>query len=245
MSDGFQKTYDIVVGPPVEAFASYEARVAAAYAKLIESDPDEVSVQRFLERNPCMVPGMRSLGILPSAFPSHTFLISQAKLPGLATRIPDFLWIAYTSVGIYPTSIEIERPGKRVFTSAGVPTAEFTQARHQLSQWSSWFSEPENQLVFKRDYGVDDASDGSGILQPKFVLIYGRRAELEDNQQLRRERALLLKAETESLVSYDRLQPDPMLANAITVRATGHGRFRADLYARAEGRVTSVARGRA
>lgn len=32
MSDGFQKTYDIVVGPPVEAFASYEARVAAAYA---------------------------------------------------------------------------------------------------------------------------------------------------------------------------------------------------------------------
>lgn len=227
MSGGFQKTYEILAGPAPESFSAYERSITAAYATVLDSDPDEVTLQRFFERNPSMVPGMRSLGILPSAFPNHNLLISQPVLPALAARIPDFLWIAYTSVGIYPTALEIERPGKQIFTTAGIPTADFTQARHQLAQWRGWFAEPENQALFRREYGVVDAADGSNIMEPKFILLYGRRAELEERKDLRRERALLLEGDVESLVSYDRLHPDPALANAITVKPTGHGRFRA------------------
>lgn len=224
---GFTKTYEIEVGPPAEGFATYADRVVAEYRRLLDADPDERTVQVFLERNPCLVPGMRSLGILPSAFPNDVLLISQPKLPALSARVPDFLWIAYNSVGIYPTSIEIERPSKRLFTAAGVPTAEFTQARHQLAQWRGWFSKPGNEAAFKSEYGVVDAPGGSGVLEPRFILVYGRRSELEDAPALARQRKFLLDGEVESLVSYDRLVPDPMLVNAITVRAVGDGRFRA------------------
>jgi hypothetical protein len=148
-------------------------------------------------------------------------------LPGLSSKVPDFLWIAYNSVGIYPTFIEIERPGKVIFNADGSPSAKFTQASHQLVQWKAWLAKPGNDLVFKGEYGVSNAPSGSGQLDPRFILVYGRRAELHAKPDLARERALLFDNSTDFLTSYDRLVPDRMLANAITVKPLGSGRFRA------------------
>jgi hypothetical protein len=134
---GFQKTYQIARGPAAETFDAYAAKVSVDYAALLNADPDETIVQHFLEANPCLVPGMRSLDVLPSTFPNHALLISQPMLPGLSSKVPDFLWIAYNSVGIYPTFIEIERPGKVIFNADGSPSAKFTQASHQLVQWKA------------------------------------------------------------------------------------------------------------
>ena len=221
-----QKTYELATGPEPESFEAYADRLAAQFTTLLTQEPDEPEVQHFLERHPCLVPGVRSLGLLPSGFAENSMLISQPTLPGLRSRRPDFLWIAKTSVGIYPTLIEIERPDKRVFTAKGVPTAEFNQARHQLAQWAAWFAQPENGQKFIAEYGITAPPAGTLVLNPKFILIYGRRAEFESDPALSRERSFLLNDSNESLVSYDRLAPDPMLHNAITVRAVGDGRFR-------------------
>lgn len=226
-SSGFTKTYKLEVGPPAEAFVAYAGKILPRYNELIDADPDEPAVQQFLEKHACLLPSMRSLGPLPSSFPTDGLLVSQPRLPALTSRLPDFMWIATNSIGIYPTLIEIERPGKRVFTSAGAPTAEFTQARHQLAQWRGWFSMPENEVVFKREYGVGSAPNGSEMLEPRYILVFGRRSELENDPALRRERAFLLDGNIESLVSYDRLVPDRMMENVITVRALGDGRFHA------------------
>ena len=222
----FNKTYELQQGPASESFQSYADRLASEFATLLSSSPEEPEVQRFLEKNSCLVPGLRSLGIYPSAFPRYSMLISQPSLPGLRVRLPDFMWIAHTSIAVYPTLIEIESPGKRLFSAKRSPTADFTQARHQLTQWKAWFSRPENVQTFVSDYIL--ARDHRGVtFEPRFILVFGRRAEFENDPELTRERACLLESEVESLTSYDRLAPDPMLANVITVRATGSGRFRA------------------
>ena len=221
-----ERTYETVPGPKPEAFERYAQDVTSAFATLLASGPDERSIQRFLEQNPCLVPGPRSLGTDPSAHSRDSLLISQPLLPGLRSRRPDFMWITYTSAAIHPTLIEIERPNKRLFTSRGVPSAKFTQARHQLTQWKAWFSRPENVQKFIGDYQIIPVPGGEDF-EPRFILICGRREEFENRPDLARERAKLLDGRIDSLVSYDRLSPDANLHNAITVIATGSGRFRA------------------
>jgi hypothetical protein len=220
------KTYELQSGPPPEPFESYADRIAAEFATLLSSKPTEGAVQRFLEQNPCLLPGLRSIGIYPGVFHSRSLLISQPSLPGLRVRRPDFMWISSTSIATYPTLIEIESPSKRLFSARRVPMAAFTQARHQLAQWRAWFSQPENVQKFISEYAISKTR-GAEALEPRFIIVFGRRAEFESDPELARERACLLDGEVENLVSYDRLAPDPMFANTITVRATGSGRFRA------------------
>lgn len=215
--------YELVPGPAPEPFAAYADRAKAKFSALLAADPDEKAIQQFFEQNPCFVPGLHSLGF-PGAFPRRYLLISQPPLPGLRARVPDLMWIAYTSVAIYPTLIELERPGKRLFTSERVPYADFTQARHQLAQWRGWFSRPENVQKFIAEYGAAWAP-ARGELKPRFILVYGRRAEFQDDAELMRERAYLLDDTAESLVSYDRIGPDHTLDNAITVKPLGNDRF--------------------
>lgn len=221
----FDQTYKIALGPAPEPFETYADRARSEFSALLGTDPDEKIVQRFFEHNPSLVPGLHSLGF-PGAFPRNYLLISQPVLPGLRARIPDLMWIAYTSVAIYPTLIEIERPGKRIFTAERVPYAEFSQARHQLAQWRAWFSKPENSQIFASEYSAAWLP-ARGIIKPRFVLLYGRRNEFYDDAELTRERSFLLDDAVEALVSYDRVAPDPVLHNAITVKATGNDRFRA------------------
>ena len=105
------------------------------YRALLSSGPDERQVQAFFERYPALVPGGLTPGGSTGHYPLHCALITQPVLPGFHSRLPDLMWIATDSGTWYPTLIEIESPGKRLFTKRGVPTAAFTQARTQLAQW--------------------------------------------------------------------------------------------------------------
>jgi hypothetical protein len=50
-------------GPAAESFDDYERRIMPEFVKLLESNPDEPEVQKFLERNPALVPGGRTPGV--------------------------------------------------------------------------------------------------------------------------------------------------------------------------------------
>jgi hypothetical protein len=73
-----------------------------------------------------------------------------------------------------------------MFQKDGTPTAEFTQAKNQLSEWKVWFGKPENQMAFVRDYALPFPRLK---LEPQYVLIYGRRAEYEGDEHLTRLRS--------------------------------------------------------
>ena len=220
-------TYELEEGPAPPPFDVYAAGADEAYRQLLEDSGSEATLQEFLERNPCFVPGTWSPGAPSGHAPLHLAVISQPELPGLRSRKPDFMWIASDSARWYPMLIEIERSDKRLFRKDGVPTGEFTQARNQLAQWRAWLSEPSNVQKFLLDYGIPSDFSRLRIMQPHFILVYGRRAEFETDAELSKHRSALITAPDESLISLDRLHADSNCWNAITVKASGYGRFKA------------------
>ena len=159
-------------------------------------------------------------------YPMHCGLIRQPKLPGQKSYIPDFMWVASHSLSWFPTLIEIEKPGKRLFNQDGSPSSDFTRARHQLAQWRSWFSDPANVQQFIDLYGIPDQLRRR-TMHLRMILIYGRRSEFDGNPVLTKERGSLLPGHDEELMSFDRLRADKSMEDAITIKATGFGRYEA------------------
>jgi len=180
-----------------------------------------------LERNPMLLPGARTPSVKSGHYPLHCAAISQPRLPGLSSKIPDFMWIATHSLTWYPTLIEIKSPTKRIFTKDGIPSAEFNQARNQLAQWRTWFSMAENVQQFIKSYGIPDYLTSGRQMQLHTILIYGRRSEVENDPALSKHRGSLLNASSEELMSFDRLEVEADLVDAITVRAIDSGKYRA------------------
>ena len=174
-----------------------------------------------------LLPGAWTPGTKSGHPPLLCAAISQPLLPGLNARIPDFMWISTHSQMWYPTLIEIERPSKKVFTTKGVPSADFTHARNQLAQWRTWFSSPENVQQFIKSYGIPDWMRNTRQMKLHMILVYGRREEVRDAPELSRQRASLLTGSDEELMSFDRLAPDGELRDAITVRAADPGKYEA------------------
>ncbi len=222
-----RQTYELAVGPDAMPVEAYSRTASQAYRKLLESEPEERAVQEFFEAHPAFMPGFRTPGGVSGHHPLHCALISQPNLPGLDSRRPDFMWLATHSDTWFPTLIEIEKPSKRIFRSNGVPRAEFTQAMNQLNEWRTWFQEPENQIKFRRDYGVPKHWIDHKKMRLHMILVYGRRHEFELDATLGRHRASLAKCDDEELMSFDRLAPDPRLLDALTVRADGVARYTA------------------
>ena len=171
------------------------------------------------------VPGHSTPGVSSSHHPLHSALITQPMLPGLRRYRPDFMWIATHSGGWFPTLIEIEKPGKKLFNSNGNPHSNFTEARNQLARWRTWFSKPGNVQQFKDYYGIPDFMQ-ERTMQLHMILIYGRRAEFEGKPELTGEIASLLPGPDEELMSFDRLTPDKSMRPAITVKMTGPKQYR-------------------
>ncbi len=218
-----QKTYVMEKqAPPSMPWDRYKVLVEERWEQLLASDPDEASIQNFLEQHPSMLPG--AFGAIGSSghSPHPSAIISQPPLSDFSRHIPDFMWIAQDSSTIYPVLIEIEAPRKRWFTKAGRATAQLTEAINQLHDWKAWFSQPHNQANFVRHYQV---STQGRPLVPQFVLVFGRRAELAGRAALNAKRAAM-EATDQVLMTYDRLTPDPKASQLMTVRLTTDG-FRA------------------
>jgi hypothetical protein len=222
----FKVAYKQEKGPAGLSFADYAFRLEHDYTQLIEADPSESDVQDFLEKNPSLVPGAWTPGTHSGHYPLHCALITQPLLPGLRSRRPDFMWIATHSQTWFPTLIEIESPKKRIFLKSGSPTSAFTEARNQLAQWRTWFNDTANVRQFTNSYGIPAEYERFRTRRLHMILIYGKRTEFESDPELSKQRASLLPGHDEELMSFDRLAIDQSLADAITIRAVGYGRYR-------------------
>ena len=226
MASGLTKTYTTAQGPSHISLDEYFEACNRDYRALLEANPPEADMQSFFEEHPCVVPGHSTPTGVTGHPPLHYSLVTQPRLPVLPSRTPDFMWIASHSGAWFPTLIEIESPQKRIYQQAGVPRREFTEARNQLNQWRGWFSQPENVPVLKEFLGVRPPLSGRPM-HLHMLLIYGRRAETEGTPQMAMERDGLLPGSDEDLMSFDRLSADTSMADAITVKATGGGKYEA------------------
>lgn len=221
------KTYETIPAPPPPPVDVYVSQAKEQWRTLLSSDPEETAIQSFLEQNPMFLPGALTPGTRSGHDPLHGAVITQPRLPGLATKIPDFMWIAKHSATWYPTLVEIEKPSKLLFNANGIPTAAFTQARNQLTEWRVWFSKPENVQQFIASYAIPDWFRLGRTMQLHMILVYGRRSEFEGIPQLSEKRSSLLHGSDEELISFDRLRPDHDLYQSLTIRMPSSGRYTA------------------
>ena len=191
--------------PPEEA---YNDLLMRQWRALLDSpaSKDERLVHEFLERHPSLLPGCHTVDCNSGHSPFPIAVISKPKLPGLSDREPDFMWIASNSEALYPILIEIESPHKQWFYGDRAEIhSEFTHAQGQLAEWRGWFNKGHNRSAFLDDYEIP--TDLRELkLDPRYVLIYGRRDNYQGSRRRQEKRAELARTD-ERLMSFDRLSP--------------------------------------
>ena len=183
-SNSLKKQYEILtdISKAME-WDQYTTIINEEYEELLKNKSnDETVFQEFFEKNPCMLPGAFGFFGESGHAPINNALITQPKLIGANTKIPDFLWIASDSCTVYPIFIEIEKPSKKWFTKKGQPSADFTQAQNQLTDWKVWFSNTTNRNLFFDFYNVDTNYLKDKSIEEYYVLIYGSRDEFIDTE---------------------------------------------------------------
>lgn len=210
-------------------FDTYSRRVLTEWHALLEREPEETEVQRFLEHHPAMVPG--GSGDIGPGGHHQSELSAVFRLPELKgagrSFAPDFMWVTRSTSLITPILIEIEKPTKRWFRKDGKPTRHFHDAHGQLADWRMWFGHPENRTIF-RDQFLFHAKYAGRALQPCFVLIYGRRSEFEPGGPHRDPTSIGLKRESlrqadETFMTFDSLTPQFKHRSSMTVTWTAKG----------------------
>jgi len=87
------------------------------------------------------------------------------------------MWVTRSTSQITPILVEIEKPSKRWFRRDGRPTSEFTHAHDQLNDWRSWFARDGNKALFREKFLLLSEKHEDRLLEPQYVLIYGRESE--------------------------------------------------------------------
>ncbi|MBE7506217.1 MAG: DUF4263 domain-containing protein [Planctomycetia bacterium] len=224
-------TYKLATdGPPAMSWSQYMSEYGTRYKQLLSSDPPEDSLHKFFRDNPSFLIGVGSPSFGMATPPFRFALIDKPRLQGITCKEPDFMWVLRDSATWYLTLVEIEKPSKRIFSAAlkskDLPKQEFNQARNQLHQWKTWFQVPENTLLFNRFYRTQEMHQMQARAL-RFLLVFGRRQEFEDNESLQRHRSSLLSQADEHLSSFDRLAPNNSFSDMITAHVDPDGKFRA------------------
>lgn len=212
------------VSPAPPDVDTYNELLMARWRALLESPQSKVEslLHSFLEQHPSLLPGSHSVDGDSGHSPFPMSVISKPKLPGMSDREPDFMWIATDSDSLYPILIEIETPHKRWFYGDRAEIhSDFTHAQGQLAEWRAWFNRGNNRAAFM-DYYEIPRYLAQRRLAPRFVLIYGRRADYQSSQRRQEKRGELARQD-ERLMSFDRLTPAKHGALYLCVRKRQDG----------------------
>ncbi len=205
--------------PPAMSWDEYEKILGHEWSTLLDSDKqnDESAFQDYLERHPCLLPHPYACFSRGAHLPLYAAIVTQPELPGARPLRPDFMWLAVDSGAVIAVLIEIEAPAKRWSNRDGSPTSEFVHAHDQLRQWKAWFDEPHNIITFQKLYKIPDEYLQSRKFMQRYVLIYGRRTELDEKPSFSKKREGMT-SENELLMTFDRLSPSANQRNIVTIR---------------------------
>jgi hypothetical protein len=116
------------------------------------------------------------------------------------------MWLATDSSSLYPVLVEIETPHKVWFYGDRAEIhSDLTHALGQLAEWRAWFERGHNKTAFLEYYDIPPEM-ARRKLEPRYVLVHGRRDNFEYVPRRREKRAELGRF-NERLMSFDRLTP--------------------------------------
>jgi hypothetical protein len=201
----------------------YADLVARRWNALLQHPPeDELSLQRFLEAHPCLLPF--ALEYTPAGDPRyghhgtiHGAVFRQPRFPETAIELrPDFMRITRDSRSTHITLFELKGARRPLFRSDGLFRDVFDSARAQLQGYSAWLEDADNWGSFARAYSLPSYVEHREI-EIRLVLLAGRRREIYQHPASRDRR------QRESIVSmsFDSLRPDSNARNDIVVRRSG------------------------
>ena len=201
--------------PPPIGWDVYAEHANAEWQSLLRSAPPEAAFQYFLERHPGFLPGADGLR-LANRNSYDDVVFTQPALPGIQTRIPDFLFFLTNSADFVPVFIELEHPSKKWFTSKRIPTSDLIQALGQVAEWKAWLESPANRDNFF-DLYVWSTQLKQRSFKPCFLLIYGSGEEFEGKPDLSKLRGQWESSDT-SLMTFKRLRLSQTFSRSLTVR---------------------------
>jgi hypothetical protein len=239
--------------PPPAGWDAYASRTLREWEKLRSSPAasDEAAIHDFLERHPSMLPDI--VGPWWHS-PFLSAVISKPQLPGLKTREPDFLIFAQNSGQLVPVFVEIEVPTKQFFTKKGQARAELVQALNQIQDWRIWLEVAGHREIFNRLYQLPPRLQYK-TFTPRYVLLYGSRAELEADDW-RNAKRVKLEPPNGAIRTFDALAPSMFGRDLISVRCDADdgytalylpptyrmGPYLADVQSSVKGKIAAVNR---
>jgi hypothetical protein len=137
--------------------------LAESYNKLVSLNVGELVFQRFFQKYPIFLE------------PSIKFSYPQMSFG--AEKFPDFVLLLANFTYVL---VEIEKPGVRLFTKKGEPTAILTHAQQQIREYLEW-SITERDFLIKRLCPKINAHNVKGLI------VIGRTEGLSDKDKRRLE----------------------------------------------------------
>lgn len=161
----------------------------ASLQELLDSDPDEAPMHRFLEDNPKFLIQVLTGGH-GRYFPPT---LSKPRLG--SEHIPDFLIGDETSMGVEWYAVELESPKKKAYKKDGDFHSNLQQAIAQIRDWRAWLEENIDYARRSKEnkglglIGIDGHLPG--------LIIIGRRDKYPERyndfrSQLRRENRIVI-----------------------------------------------------
>jgi hypothetical protein len=141
---------------------------------LNDEHSSEQTVQDFLESNPRLFHAPHELnhGI------HLELLISKFKLDTSLTT--DFMYLTKSSAEWWCVLVELEHPGKKLFTNSAIQSAPLTAAIAQVRTWRTFISQHALEVVRKLDPIRKPLSQNR--VRFKYVLVIGRTEEFKADQ---------------------------------------------------------------
>lgn len=174
-----------------------------SYLSLLDKGSNEQVYQTFIEENTYLIPRefVQNHGI-------H-FSVVLRKLPFGSDFLSDFAYLSKSTVRWNCVLIEIEKPSSRFFKEGSNSFhREFTDALQQISDWRAWFDETSNKDSFvKNTLGFLRTPLSYTPVNIKYVLVFGRRAEIESNSR-RLAKVRAQERDDFRLMSFDSLASD-------------------------------------
>ncbi|MFG1419354.1 Shedu anti-phage system protein SduA domain-containing protein [Xanthobacter sp. V0B-10] len=171
------------------------------YLTLLDGGHNEQVYQRFIETHTQLTPRdfVQNHGV-------HLRLVLR-KLSFGADFKSDFFFLSKSSDDWNAVFIEIEKPTSRFFKDGSQEFhPDFVHALQQINSWRAWLSIDGNMPGFVSQLSSlrVPTTMQRNPTYPKFVLVFGRRAEYQDSE-LRRSRIRAEEREDFKIITFDSL----------------------------------------
>lgn len=176
--------------------------IVETFKELIGADKTlESDIQNFLEQNSELI----YTPFLLHHYLHHESVISKFPLDtGIVT---DFAYLTMDSGQSCLVLVELENPNKRLFTKNPkqvTTTAEFNSALAQIQEWKEFVSDNLHEVIRRLGPLLGRVMASDYPVYVKYVLVIGRRHEIE-NHNGRRRRLATLNTDELKVLTYDSL----------------------------------------